>query len=371
MEAGAQPYGGVTHYSGQMSSGLMIATDGIAGSWQPTPYLTDEQLKMDGEAHMGLWAPWVRSFLLKQEVLSRLYLKSIPGTTDDETPASLIVYHLQEDPPVPDHNDELGDFKAHSLIQMTRPTISDFQRQLDRVRDYADLRGDRFNEIHSQVGYPVPYFGTIVALHPERNRYTLEFLALTLAIASIISMRTKHAMACRRPDQLSAQVQPIIPTPGHGTLPGAHSVEAFVIVEVLSSILKLRPNDQRRKFMLRQAARISDNRVIAGVHYPVDSIAGALLGQTLGEYICARAGVEREGYAANVHIAAFNGPGVGARDFSLREMVETDHRLPSYGQRKSDPNGHLFEVDTGLPPIEPSMPLKWLFDLAQAEWSVS
>lgn len=47
-------------------------------------------------------------------------------------------------------------------------------------------------------------------------------------------------------------------------------------------------NDMWGTQFMRLAARIAINRTIAGVHFPVDSIAGSLLGLTLGQYFVAR-----------------------------------------------------------------------------------
>jgi hypothetical protein len=61
---------------------------------------------------------------------------------------------------------------------------------------------------------------------------------------------------------------------------------------VLKRLLKLNPANAGHQRIIeqldRQAARIATNRVVAGAHFPVDSMAGRMLGVALGEYFVGR-----------------------------------------------------------------------------------
>ena len=181
------------------------------------------------------------------------------------------------------------------LATVIRPTENVFYEQLRYLEEHADLRAERAAEILAQLGVPTPFFASIVSLHQERTRWTLELLFAALRFANFTVLRVKHALACRRPHEYSPRVQPIIQVPLHGTFPSGHATEAFVFALVFSELLRAggrRPYQDVsiHKQMMAQAARIAINRTIAGVHFPVDSAAGAVLGLTLGNYFIARCG---------------------------------------------------------------------------------
>ncbi|MCZ8286217.1 MAG: phosphatase PAP2 family protein, partial [Bacteroidia bacterium] len=96
----------------------------------------------------------------------------------------------------------------------------------------------------------------------------------------------KHAFACPRADTLSPQIQSMIPSPGHSSWPSGHATEAFLTATLLQALLPQGSKYQEQ--LQRLAARIAVNRTVAGVHYPVDTAVGRLLGTSLAEFLVAR-----------------------------------------------------------------------------------
>ena len=59
-----------------------------------------------------------------------------------------------------------------------------------------------------------------------------------LRLANYVEMRLKQALASRRPNEYSPQVQPMILTPSHGSFPSGHATETFVSAIVLRRLLQ-------------------------------------------------------------------------------------------------------------------------------------
>lgn len=124
-----------------------------------------------------------------------------------------------------------------------------------------------------------------------RTPCTLELVALALRAATYAVQAMKFAFDCPRPMEFSSIIQPILATPTHSTLPSGHATQAHAVATVLSRLVDgATAAEAVGNHRFRIAARIAINRTVAGVHFPVDSASGAVLGIALGEWIAAMGG---------------------------------------------------------------------------------
>ncbi|WP_406856343.1 phosphatase PAP2 family protein [Alsobacter sp. KACC 23698] len=323
------------------------------GAWQagatPPPALAVEDPK-----NLHHWSPWVRAAVFDAEVMSRLGFG-----TEGASKHVMRVWHLEIQPQA--GSPPTATYQP--LVSLKRPTEAIFLKQLNLVNDHADLRPDRASEILEQMSNPGAFFSSIVFLHPDRNPYTMELIATALRLANVVEMRVKHALACRRPVELSPKIQPMVLTPAHGSLPSGHATEAFASAAVLWTLLRTaHPTHYGKEvfgqMLMRTAARIAINRTVAGVHFPVDSVAGAMLGLTLGHYFARRCAA-LNGYEA----WSFDGSAYPAKaDFNWHTLFDTT--LPQ--QIAAAP----YVVSAGAQPLASSSPaLEWLWTRALKEWS--
>jgi hypothetical protein len=341
------------HVSGIGSSltteALMVSHDGIAGRWRdvrPLSKLPAEPAP-DAESNLARWSADVRASVFAFDLLEP-YTFVPNGDT-----AKLMVWANKDAA------------TRTELVTITRPDETIFADQLQFVRNYADLRADRSAEILAQMNDITSFAGSIGLLHPERTAKTMELLAVLLDVTSIIVLRFKHALASRRPSEYSAQVQPIIQTPAHSAFPHGHATQAFMQAYVLSELVRHADTaaygDNRlwRTMLRRQAIRISINRIVAGVHFPVDAAAGAVLGIALARHFVRRMGDDGEPAAS----LTFN-------DYRGEGDVEWTPLLDKIWSGATDGSAWKYvSAPQALNPQPTHAPsLSWLWNEAKSEW---
>jgi hypothetical protein len=111
--------------------------------------------------------------------------------------------------------------------------------------------------------------------------------------------------------------------------------------------------------LIRQAARIAINRQVAGLHFPVDTATGAVLGMTLGAYL-----VQRMVGANTFDAWSFNGAAYPpASDFDWSDYYDTASNA------QTNVGTHVSPIATNPQDLGVSSPLLvWLWTQASAEW---
>ena len=166
----------------------------------------------------------------------------------------------------------------------------DWRAQADDVLRAAVEREDRLPEILSQATSLWAFFESVSGVSLERAPAYAELVLAAEDWALKLLMLLKHNVAARRPVELSSLVHPVIPTPGHGSLPSGHAALAAFNTELLRLMLYRGGQPHRVKALDRLARRIAFNRVVAGVHFPLDSQAGYVIGRQLARALAALAG---------------------------------------------------------------------------------
>lgn len=235
------------------------------------------------------------------------------------------------------------------LMQITRPPLEVFLQQLPRVESLAQLRQERLSEILGELGPQYVLWTAVADLSPQRTPRTLELIDCGLRLTSSVVQRFKHQFACPRPIEYSPLVQPVIQTPGHRSFPSGHATQAFFVARLLKLLAGARCSAIMEEQLQAQAARIAQNREVGGVHFPVDSMAGCLLGDTLAW-----------------HLAAVGSRGELARYAGRFDAREDPTQLHSPGMEYGKYQHRCDDVD------KPSRPrattLAWLWNAAREEW---
>jgi membrane-associated phospholipid phosphatase len=289
---------------------------------------------IDDPDEMDRWETWVRAYTALGEMLQGISFQASGNAFQVLTSGSL-------------------------LAEIGRPQEATFQAQIPLVLSWAELRNERATEIMAQIDSPYAFWSSIIYMHPERTKRTFELINIMLQFCVYVEMRFKHALACWRPVEYNAQIQPMITTPGHGSFPSGHATQVYAVAHVLKELLKLSSTNAGHWMIIeqlnRQAARIATNRVVAGVHFPIDSMAGRMLGVALGEYFVGRC-TKGETLTGRTFIAG----GVDARP--------TTEFNPYHADQESLDSGPFYSASS-VPKNMESPLMEYMWDKAQEEWA--
>ncbi|WP_370311347.1 phosphatase PAP2 family protein [Sagittula sp.] len=279
-----------------------MARDGTVGFWDGSPDREPHPTGRDSWAALKAMETGPRRAVL-DHALTGMFGVSLDTSTDT--------------------NDEgrvtLG---GETIVTLRKPTNAFLaQNQLGFLRTYADLRGDRLSEIVMQTGDIQSFFALVGYMAPDATKWTLALNQAIYRLCTMIEQPLKHAFDVARPIAMTAKVQPIIQTPGHGSWPSGHATESFASATLLTRLFYNRAFDPVQQIadgneLYRHAERIAMNRTVAGVHFPTDSMAGAVLGVTLAEALVRLLDGETEVKARTFHGDAYAG------DFTLKALTD-------------------------------------------------
>lgn len=254
---------------------LTSTREGLAEPALAGPYPHARLPAFGQAAHVHRWDAWVRNTLLQQELLCH---PPLDVTTGSASTATLTIGGV-----------------AH--MALVRPSDALFQAQVAAVLSHAALRTERSAEILTQIDGQGPFWAALLPARLALLPYLQEVLTAVVQLTVFVEMRFKHLFACPRPLDWSPQVQPMITTPGHGAFPMGHAVQIFAVAHVLKVLVRDAIASAPAGTALsadwlqqvdRLAWRVSENRIVAGVHFPVDLWGGIKLGVALGRHAASR-----------------------------------------------------------------------------------
>jgi membrane-associated phospholipid phosphatase len=205
-----------------------------------------------------------------------------------------------------------------------------FDAQVDKVLRAAVEREDRLPEILSQTDDFWPFFESIIGVSLRNAPRLAELLEVAHGVAVHVAMALKHGIAARRPAQCSSLVMPVIATPGHGALPSGHATLAAMQAELLAALLYPSGGSfakHQSTQLDRLVRRIAFNRVVAGVHFPLDSLAGYALGCQLARLLHGMSRLDIKPEQSTQHAPA-------VVDDKVIESLDADLELKELGNKR-------------------------------------
>lgn len=179
-----------------------------------------------------------------------------------------------------------SDFDFDAIIGEPPPANSKIHT--DEIAKMLDLQKartpDEERRCKSEVGVSPFIFSEIVGkwFNPQNLPVTDAFLRKVTRETTQIAGVPKDKWHRVRPPIDNPEIHPCVPLEKTGSFPSGHATRGIVWAAVAAEIFP----DDRDKIMAR-GKLIGDDRVLAGMHYPTDVVAGQKLGAAIAQKLLA------------------------------------------------------------------------------------
>jgi membrane-associated phospholipid phosphatase len=139
------------------------------------------------------------------------------------------------------------------------------------VTERPEAMGEILNQHQNQQLCFMQLLTMTAISHPK----TFFVMKLAARVGEVVMMRLKRHFNRPRPTQYYPTLYPPVPVPGHSAYPAGHALIAQLTANVLIEVTKgAGAASPYRNSLLKLAAQIGLNRVIAGFHFRSDISAG-------------------------------------------------------------------------------------------------
>ena len=199
------------------------------------------------------------------------------GTRHFLTPTSVDFVKLLPAPPKPDSDEAKQEMDVVLRVQEKRT-----EAEVARAESEAKLKMTAFAAV---IG---PWFTA------ENLPLTAKLINGAEADSKVFSAAAKEKFGRPRPP-IDERVKPTIQGEDEPSYPSGHATRGMLFGSILCEL-----DPEQKDALMDRAKEIGWDRVIAGVHYPSDIIAGRVLGQALFQAMSANTAFQQELAAAKV-----------------------------------------------------------------------
>lgn len=148
---------------------------------------------------------------------------------------------------------------------------------------------EQLNLIYLEAPYEGP-FRTLTRdklFDAEKHPATSALLAAVDHEVVYYVMHYKHLIQRARPTQLEPKLTLVVPIPGNSSYPGGHAAQSYSMALVLGML-----DPEHKDAYVQRSIEGSHRREIAGLHYPMDAVAGRKLAAAVVEAMLAHPDVK-------------------------------------------------------------------------------